>query len=129
MLLYFTLLYSLSLNGAKTDSSSKYALLNSKLSKLVNGTYDDVHIVISTGCSGYQNWQSEVLLYSWAKVKQPGRITRIAAGCKTEEDKLLVNKTAIPNDDNRILWYFVKDYTPDEKVEGVNPRDHPFVYL
>ena len=50
------------------------------LTKLVAGTYDDVHVVFTTGCSGYQNWQSETLLYSWARVKHPGRITRIIAG-------------------------------------------------
>ena len=50
------------------------------VTKLVEGTYDDVHVVFTTGCSGYQNWQSETLLYSWARVKHPGRITRIIAG-------------------------------------------------
>ena len=50
------------------------------LTKLVEGTYDDVHVVFTTGCNGYQNWQSETLLYSWARIKHPGRITRIIAG-------------------------------------------------
>ena len=92
--------------------------------KYVKGTYDDIHIVVTTGCNGYQNWQSEVLLYSWASIKQPGRITRIVAGCKNDKEIELANRTGIPNNENRILTYFVDDYTPDEPGKG-----HPFHYF
>ena len=80
-------------------------------------------MVVTTGCSGYQNWQFETLLYSWASIKQPGRFTRIIAGCKNDEEKIKANTTAIPNDDNRILFYFVPDYAPDkdEKSNGGRP--------
>lgn len=98
--------------------------VTAKLRSLIEGTYDDVHMVVTTGCSGYQNWQFETLLYSWAAIKQPGRFTRIIAGCKTEEEKLKANTTAIPNDDNRILFYFVKDYSPEKKSGG-----RPFWYF
>ena len=73
MLFYLSVVYLVSVHGIGKGPSQQTL----KLSKLIEGTYDDIHIVISTGCSGYQNWQSEVLLYSWAKVKQPGRITRL----------------------------------------------------
>ena len=46
-------------------------------------TADDgkLHIVFSSGCNKYQQWQSELLLASAAKVGQRGRITRIVSGC------------------------------------------------
>ena len=101
--------------------------ITEKLHKLIEGTYDDVHIVVTTGCSGYQNWQFETLIYSWAKIKQPGRFTRIIAGCKTEKEKFNANTTAIPNDDQRILFYFVKDFSPDK--DDKNNGGRPFWYF
>eukprot|EP00485_Elphidium_margaritaceum_P005219 CAMPEP_0202699934 /NCGR_PEP_ID=MMETSP1385-20130828/13147_1 /ASSEMBLY_ACC=CAM_ASM_000861 /TAXON_ID=933848 /ORGANISM="Elphidium margaritaceum" /LENGTH=522 /DNA_ID=CAMNT_0049357013 /DNA_START=54 /DNA_END=1622 /DNA_ORIENTATION=- len=96
----------------------------------VQGTVDDVHIVFTTGCSGYQNWQSETLLYSWARVQHPGRITRIIAGCKDDTERSLANRTAVPNDDNRILFYFVPDYTPTANdSKGVKSGHRPFHYF
>jgi len=101
--------------------------LLTELQAQVHGTYDDVHFVVTTGCSGYQNWQSETLLYSWSKVKQPGRFTRIIAGCKTDAEKLKANTTAIPNHDNRILFYFVPDYSPDK--DDMSNGGRPFWYF
>ena len=46
-------------------------------------TADDgkLHIIFSTGCNRYQQWQSQLLLASAANVGQRGRITRIVSGC------------------------------------------------
>jgi len=96
---------------------------------IISGTYDDIHIVITTGCSGYQNWQAETLLYSWAKLEQPGRITRIISGCNNDNERLKANTTAIPNDNNRILFYFTPDYSPDSSVEGTIKGGRPFWYF
>lgn len=96
------------------------------LSELIVGTRDDIHIVVTTGCSGYQNWQSETLIYSWARLKQPGRFTRIIAGCKTDDERLKANTTAVNNDQNRIQFYFVKDYTPGKETEGLVHGMRPF---
>jgi hypothetical protein len=46
---------------------------------------DDIHIVFSTDCSGYQHWQSMLTSYSAARVGQKGRVTRIASGCTDKE--------------------------------------------
>lgn len=46
----------------------------------------DLHIVFSTDCSPYQHWQSYQLFLSALKIRQPGRITRIASGCTEEEE-------------------------------------------
>jgi hypothetical protein len=42
---------------------------------------DRYHLVFSTDCGGYQNWQSMALFLSADAVRQPGVITRIASGC------------------------------------------------
>jgi len=56
---------------------------------------DNLHIVFTTGCTVYQNWQSEVLFYSWKKVNQRGRITRIVADCPNDAAKKSAFKTAV----------------------------------
>jgi hypothetical protein len=48
------------------------------------------HIVFSTDCTGYQHWQSYLLYFSAMKVNQPGKVTRIASGCKDDERKKLI---------------------------------------
>lgn len=45
----------------------------------------DMHVVFSTDCSEYQDWQSEVVFHSALLVQQPGRIVRIASGCSDTE--------------------------------------------
>ena len=47
------------------------------------------HIVFSTGCSIYQDWQSYVFFYHVIKSGQQGHITRIASGCKDHEKRKL----------------------------------------
>ena len=101
-----------------------YILSLTVFASSIEGTYDDVHTVVTTGCSGYQNWQFETLLYSWASVQQPGRFTRIIAGCKSDIERIRANTTAIPNDDHRILFYFVRDFAPEKQSGG-----RPFWYF
>ena len=43
------------------------------------------HVVFSTDCSDYHNWQSYVLFYHAQKIGQPGTITRIASGCSADQ--------------------------------------------
>jgi hypothetical protein len=43
------------------------------------------HVVFSTDCSDYHNWQSYVLFYHAQKIGQPGTITRIASGCSAKQ--------------------------------------------
>ena len=49
---------------------------------------DDIHIVFSTDCSAFQHWQSYLLFYSAYRIKQPGKITRIASGCSDDGKKI-----------------------------------------
>jgi hypothetical protein len=43
------------------------------------------HVVFSTDCSDYHNWQSYVLFYHMQKIGQPGTVTRIASGCTAKQ--------------------------------------------
>lgn len=45
------------------------------------------HIVFSTGCSEYFDWQSLGLAYSHLHVRQPGRLTRLVSQCPDEETR------------------------------------------
>lgn len=54
---------------------------NKSTSLILTKPYNDnykMHIIFSTDCSAYQDWQSIVLFYSARTVKQPSPITRIA---------------------------------------------------
>lgn len=47
------------------------------------------HIVFSTGCSAYQDWQSYAFFYQALQSKQEGEVTRVASGCDKEQAKVL----------------------------------------
>jgi len=68
---------------------------------------DDVHIMFSTGCNPYQHWQSEVMFWNWHNVGHRGRITRIASGCHTDQNRDLARKTAVDSD--KIGTFIVKE--------------------
>ena len=48
-----------------------------------------VHVVFSTDCSGYQDWQTEVVVNSALLVGHQGPLTRIASGCDQQSKKRL----------------------------------------
>lgn len=100
----------------------KNVISSEKLSPLIQNTIDDIHIVFSTGCSEQQNWQSEVLLYSWAQLQHPGQITRLVSGCKNFDEKLSALKTAIVSE--RVHYFFAPDFTPKDTGSG-----NPFHYF
>jgi hypothetical protein len=50
---------------------------------------DSYHIVFSTGCSEFQDWQSIGVYSSAIAVGQRGIITRIASGCKPEQEEAI----------------------------------------
>lgn len=85
------------------------------MEKVIGMDMEDIHVVLSTGCSPSQNWQSEVLMYSWKLSKHPGKLTRIASGCENEEQKLAAQRTAI----SEANIFFSPDYCEmDEIVMG-----------
>jgi hypothetical protein len=47
------------------------------------------HIVFSTDCSQYQQWQSFAVFHSAWNVNQPGTVTRIVSGCTEDQESML----------------------------------------
>jgi hypothetical protein len=47
------------------------------------------HIVFSTDCSQYQQWQSFAVFHSAWSVNQPGTVTRIVSGCTEDQESML----------------------------------------
>lgn len=49
----------------------------------------EFHIVFSTGCSAFQDWQSYGVFYHILKSGQSGNVTRVASGCSDKDARLL----------------------------------------
>jgi len=81
---------------------------------------DAVHIVFSTDCTPYQDWQTLVMFHSAKTVGQRGPITRIASGCNDDEKKVLTELYAK-------LWpqYHVH-FTPDFKKDAKSNKKYDF---
>jgi hypothetical protein len=70
------------------------------------------HMVFSTSCDPFQDWQSLAFFYFAHRVQQPGHITRIVSGCTPEQAQALqtIHKQKIaPLNPN----YFHLHVTPD----------------
>lgn len=53
------------------------------------GDQTKYHVVFSTDCTEYQNFQSYILFYHAEKIGQPGTITRIVSGCTAKQEMML----------------------------------------
>lgn len=71
-----------------------------------------MHVVFSTDCSPYQDWQTLLLFHSATVVGQKGRITRIASGCDEAKQKKL---NALYR---RLYPMYDAHYTPDFKKDA-----------
>jgi hypothetical protein len=76
--------------------------------------HDGVHVIFSTDCSAFQNWQSIVVYYSAEAVGQPGPVTRIASGCAEEEQRVLREMHRRLSPQFRV--HFTPDYSKDPKT-------------
>ncbi|CAI5708142.1 unnamed protein product [Peronospora destructor] len=54
---------------------------------------DELHFVFTTSCEPHQDWQSEALAQSFARVGQRGALTRIVSGCSNDAVKELLRRT------------------------------------
>ena len=64
------------------------------------------HLIFSTGCSTYQDWQSYVFFYHALQSGQQGRVTRIASGCNKK------NETEIsPMSPDRFCLHLTPDFS------------------
>ena len=48
-----------------------------------------IHIIFSTGCNPFQDWQSYIFFFHAWKSGQTGTVTRIASGCNNKDAKVL----------------------------------------
>jgi peptidyl serine alpha-galactosyltransferase len=72
------------------------------------------HIVFSTSCIVYQDWQSYTFFYQAVASGQTGIITRIVSGCKdkAEEDNVraVFEREIVPMAEGRMRIHFTPDY-------------------
>ena len=76
-----------------------------------------VHVIFSTDCEFYQDWQTLVLFQSANRVGQKGPITRIASGCSEEKKARLVElygKLYPP--ERQFSAHFTPDFKHDSKT-------------
>jgi hypothetical protein len=86
----------------------------------------DYHIVFSTGCSLYQDWQSYVFFFQAMITQQPGIVTRIVSGCNDEDEAALRKIFAdqiLPMAPDRFKIHFTPDYSK------IKDTTQPFVYF
>ena len=83
---------------------------------------DEFHVVFSTDCGSYQDWQSEVVYHSATLAGQPGRVTRIASGCTDAEAAKLRARHAEPDLAGRFLVHL----TPHFSTDGDSGKDYKF---
>lgn len=78
-----------------------------------DGSSEDVHIIFSTDCGTYQDWQTLVVFHSATTVGQKGPITRIASGCDEEKKLVLIKlyEKLYP----KYHVHFTPDFKKDEK--------------
>lgn len=83
---------------------------------------DTIHIIFSTDCSEYQDWQTLVLFHSAVAVEQRGPLSRIASGCSEEKKKELTSlyKKLYPHYHIHFTPDFKKDTKTDKKYDFYN---------
>lgn len=80
----------------------------------------EVHVVFSTDCNPFQDWQTLLVFHSGQTVGQKGHMTRIASGCPEKKKKELVAlyKELYPN-------YYIH-FTPDFKKDAKTKKKYEF---
>jgi hypothetical protein len=81
---------------------------------------DDIHVVFSTDCSPYQDWQTLLQFHSAQVVGQKGPITRIASGC---DDTKKAELTALYK---KLYPMYHVHFTPDFKQDAKTKRSYDF---
>jgi hypothetical protein len=68
------------------ESASRVQLMTTKspLLEIPHTENPRFHLVISTGCNDYQDWQSYLFFYSVWRTGQVCNVTRVASGCSDE---------------------------------------------
>jgi hypothetical protein len=90
----------------------------------------EYHVVFSTGCSAFQDWQSYVFFYHAMAKGQPGTVTRIASGCSPRDQKTLqrlFDEQVAPMAPNgRFRIHFTPDYSRVKRGAPYKYFNKPF---
>jgi len=79
---------------------------------------ENLHIIFSTECNQYQDWQSLLVFYSAWSVSQKGHITRIVSGCDEAKQESLKQLYADMYPNNFV--HFVPDYRLAEEYKLID---------
>ena len=79
-----------------------------------------VHVVFSTDCTFFQDWQSLLVFHSAIAVGQEGNITRIASGCSIEKQASLIDLYA------KLFPRYNVHFTPDFKTDKKTKKEYEF---
>ncbi|KAG5189393.1 hypothetical protein JKP88DRAFT_176989 [Tribonema minus] len=80
----------------------------------------DVHVVFSTECSSYQDWQSLLLFFSATRAGHKGPITRLAGGCSPEKQTEILKLHQHMPPHHRV------HFTPDYSVISSTGHRYPY---
>jgi peptidyl serine alpha-galactosyltransferase len=69
--------------GNDREETPRGVDINVKKKKNHTSNNTNLHIVFSTGCSAFQDWQSYLFFYHAKKSGQRGKVTRVASGCES----------------------------------------------
>lgn len=81
---------------------------------------EEMHIVFSTDCSFFQDWQTLLVFHSAMLAKQPGQITRIASGCEEDKQKELKELYT------KLYPKYHVHFTPDYKMDSKTKKKYDF---
>jgi hypothetical protein len=86
---------------------------------------EDVHLVFSTGCSVFQDWQSYGFFFQAWQSGHEGHVTRVASGCEEEDAQQLLL------DHDRLIVKGMSDrfhlhLTPDYSKSTIPEKDYKF---
>jgi hypothetical protein len=102
-----------------------------KREEVIHGTSGrQFHIVFSTDCSKYQQWQSFTVFHSAWNVNQPGTVTRIVSGCTEDQESKLLSwhtKYVTPLSSNFFI-HFTPHFSSikDENGNPLPGKDYEF---
>lgn len=80
----------------------------------------DIHVIFSTDCTPFQDWQTLLVFHSAKAVGQQGAITRIASGCDEEKKIQLTALYA------KLYPQYHVHFTPDFTKDGKTKESYAF---
>ena len=105
-------------NNDQTSKTASETVRNSAAS--IAKEEQELHIIFSTDCSFFQDYQSIVVFHSAMMVKQHGSITRIASGC--DDNKKIELKALY----QKLYPQFHVHFTPDFKMDAKTKKKYDF---